>query len=1193
MSAKKNTVNIDNVKTSGTLRLSNGYLFLGDTDNYHESLPPQSYMGTSETKGNYSRDLYNINTNGPILFGYTPDDKKKIIQKFTDNVSQNTILASYPWLYPVQESWTQDTQISMDSSEKFPIYKCLGKGLGEIEFFKVASPLQGTEEKSGNTVTYNVNGITCGNHPKNGVMYPFDGKIYAGTLVEVVTETDPVTNIKETKVIPYQKGRGIPMYSQYYKPENTTGTTDYAPFGELQWPSTTNTMSPSLATGVEPGDSNRCIGIALDTFTSTIPDERLFKYSEPSNAPDTHDPWYNHPAPYTVPAVSTSQGFVSPGPNLSGTFWAPWPEYYAYSTDQPIPILTKGITTARIGAAYNIALRSYGIKKKISATDETWVPIDTIPLFQGERLEAGSYVYASVKGHCITPGPYLENYFTEGSATDTSSKGYLGQTPWDYFVDSTWGNIGWTGTPGLSFNTIPDSGVGIPEVLKNQNGVAKAIPFLNQSNQGSIIVHPVSTIQPTPALGNAYLQRQNRNSIENLSEEEKYTIFKDRFNINGVSGRCMLAQTAPEKCQPIGVLLETIEGKGKWEYNSLLKEFPSTLVASLTNGGVSYPNPVTIPVRGGTGSNMEVTWTEYLQSSPFLGTINQIPTITAPGIGYVNGDIVTVQDNTLQYNLTPQYKGNNASFVFDGVELQYIQGGSGYTGAQGTTFNSSRNNIYLIFSTVGTGITFYGSGIAGSTHFQDFLRYPAGTTIRILDDNVLEQNQAIYNVNSVSYISGSLDSIYLGDTYPLKANYVYEHNVVNWNFRNPIVSLTVTSGSVTEVTILDYGAGNAKGDLIVLSDPGSDRNAVWSFPGIANGIQEITHAFPWYTSDQLILPTYRAGSLTDDGLIIDIKQSDPLRQTDYNEYVAIVATINTLGAAVLNTVYEVYVPPPGGYQYVPSPWYTSRHFSLWYTPSGELKVHAGGSNYTDATGVKTYNLTANSLRLSYTVTDGLVTAKVANDPLSLNWDYIHSRYTFDSVTGTELRLLDDVVPEEYQDIVKLVNSNNHTNIETSFVKQGGYYSDLNNGNWFFQTQRSDQTNPTVTIKTRDGTSVPAPTGTVSEIILESAGTGNQTGDLILVTQSGSDNNCIFIYNDNRNVINLPPFATSNVYKVDSSEEAWTNYSNVMSSVTNLLDKQVLMELRPTGSNTMENPMPNGVVNWINIPSTNNLYENFY
>ena len=65
---------INDLSTSGTLNFNNGYIFLGDsyqgeTSIEKDILPTNTYAGTSESRGNMSRSLYNINTSGPILFG--------------------------------------------------------------------------------------------------------------------------------------------------------------------------------------------------------------------------------------------------------------------------------------------------------------------------------------------------------------------------------------------------------------------------------------------------------------------------------------------------------------------------------------------------------------------------------------------------------------------------------------------------------------------------------------------------------------------------------------------------------------------------------------------------------------------------------------------------------------------------------------------------------------------------------------------------------------------------------------------------------------------------------------------------------------------------------------------------------------------------------------------------------------------
>ena len=84
-----------------------------------------------------------------------------------------------------------------------------------------------------------------------------------------------------------------------------------------------------------------------------------------------------------------------------------------------------------------------------------------------------------------------------------------------------------------------------------------------------------------------------------------------------------------------------------------------------------------------------------------------------------------------------------------------------------------------------------------------------------------------------------------------------------------------------------------------------------------------------------------------------------------------------------------------------------------------------------------------------------------------------------------------------------------------------------------------------------------------------------------------------MYNDNLPVIDLPPYANVPYYKASSDEEAWDRYSNVLSNAVNLFDKQVLIELRNTNEQTMENITPYCVATGGGAPPTANLYRQDY
>ena len=143
------------------------------------------------------------------------------------------------------------------------MYKCLGKGYGEISFFKCGNAITGDENGAGVIypndrsaadspggsslgITY---GIQSSEYLSEQARYPFNGYIYSGTLVQIINEIDETTGISSPKIIPFQNGRGIPQYSSNYFPEGVEGvegTTEYAPYGELTWTSG-STMSPALA----------------------------------------------------------------------------------------------------------------------------------------------------------------------------------------------------------------------------------------------------------------------------------------------------------------------------------------------------------------------------------------------------------------------------------------------------------------------------------------------------------------------------------------------------------------------------------------------------------------------------------------------------------------------------------------------------------------------------------------------------------------------------------------------------------------------------------------------------------------------------------------------------------------------------------------------------------------------------------
>lgn len=1194
--SKKQTLKSDKLSSRQVFN-SKGYTFYGSdhqgkTD--QQNVPENSYFGTSESGGNTTTSFYALQSHEPIHYGPTDDDTRQIVQKFPNYIFANSILSIYPWLNPLPTitRWSETSSLLRES--KTPLYKYLGKGIGKVNFYKVASQIIGTQDLAGttNTSLETNTGLTFSTKPDPNILYPFNGYIYSGTLVQLISQANEETGVDEVRVIPYQNGRGVPQYSSRYLPNNAKALTPFAPYGELTWDSG-DTMSPSLATGITPGHNHAAVGIVLDTECPICPNRRLFRETDPNGfnvnalAKDPHTKYYDHPAPQTASAKSTvnegvpnEQGFYSPGPNLSGTYYSPWPRYYAYQSDEPVPVLVSGITTARIGAAYNIALASYGLRQQISSTDESWMPINCIPLFQGERIEAGSIVYASVKGHIQTPGPYQTQIIEPDEDNPQSlvvPTGAIGQTPWDPFADSTWGNIGWTGTPGVSFSNIPDTEIATLQVYQDENDQRSVIPELQQACHGSIIVQAVTTHGPSPSTGNAYYQTPLQN--ENVTPEEINTIRENRAAMTGISGRGALSQSVPERAQPIGIMLETVIGTGQWTYTGLPLGNSNTLtVVNVVNGGVSYPNVNNAPLRTNTGGGAggEAEWDNFNEFSPFFGTILPEVTFSVPGAGYADGNILTIQDTSLTWDF--QYHSNNATVVVanGATELTFQSGniGSNYSTTEYSAFNLSLNNRYTRFNETG-GNLFAVNTVLPDTYFQNL--YPVGTVIRVFDEpNSLYSSLAYFQFNE----DNNMESFKTSNVYTTAGATYFETEQSNLQtlMGRPTINVTEvgSNGEVVSYEFIDYGSGNTPGDRLVLIN-GSGNNAVIEFPELPLGQQEILATGPGYT-EGITYPTESTDGTPAAAAIRTF--TDPLVQTP-EESVPIIFNRNvSIGAPeLIRLVYN------GPYDYA-DPRYHSYYVTVSATPTDNAP-HRGGTNYgvnEVTTNVSCYNLSANTYRGYFTITNQVITAQGVFNYTSNNFVIDESRYVFDNTNGTEVRILMDNVTEDFQEVRKLVSLDTGT-LVTSQVKAGGLYP-LADGDYVFETQRLDQTNPIVDITTDAN-------GYVRQVKLRDRGENNQKGDIIIIL--AGDNNAIFQFNDNMEYIDLPPYARVPGYRVKDDDEAWQRYSDVMSTAVNLMDHQVLIELRESdaGSGAMENVYPQAAIGSNRAPPSSNMYQNSY
>lgn len=1246
-------------QTSQTFTIPQGFAFHGSTrEQSNSSNNSEKFYGTTSSDGAsaISRDLFHANINEPIVYNETLDDRKQIINKYSDRVNTNTALATYPYINPLPtlQNQTDTTLTAIAQSQANvtnSIYKCLGKGLGDITFTRVAQPIEGQPSAVGFVTEYLSNGTVLRRQKSGssaGTLYPYDGYIYSGTLVQIIVETSPDdSSVKQVAVIPYQSGRGIPPIPTNFQPDTNPATnnqlTAFPPYGELQWVDG-STIEPDLASGVDPGDPNTCFGMVLDTFSTQ--NNVIYKYSPPSGFDpsflnsDPHDSYKHHPAPHSVPPVSVianssnqkTQGFLSPGPNSSGTYYAPWPRYYAYQPGDPIPVLTRGLTTARIGAACNIALMAYGLSVSLSATDETWIAIPCIPLFQGEILHAGSTIYASVKGNIMTAGPYQDIVTTEAPNTfqNTTVKGVVGQHPWDHYIDSTYGNYGWTGTPGLSFYNIPDHSIAIPEITADSSGVAKALPYLNQANQGTIIVHPITENSLTPALGNNYLQTNYELYANDYTEDQAEDIRKARSALRALSGRCVLPQEVPAKSVPIGTLMETIEGTGRWTFTGLPIGEPTgsfNAFPYLVTGGAVYANHLLdpIPLRDGSGTGMTGTYTDTNIYPPTNGTVSD-PVISNDGSGYANGDILTFQDNiaippnSYTFNTTPQYKSNNAAVIYsDTPALTLYKFGSGYstTGTSVIGWNLSvHSSVYYSFNVNADG-SITSDAVGGipslTSYYQDVSNFGPGTVIRVVDDSVNYENSGYclsnnypsttsFNYTAFDFFSGSGVS---GIGYPLvNETHCYETQLMDYRISNLLVDYTATGGHITGITIRDFGAGNKVGDRILIQD--GDFNAVFEFQGLPTGYQEIiTAGGPSHISNgSEFYHSVLAGTNTDLNLTFFLASNTFNNQNDFTNDDREAYTGSLFLPVAFNKFTGPGSPTVGVYNLrlgslAPSvtvhqhPWYHLNCCAVEFTASGDWVPRRGGSGYTTATGVKCYNLSANSLRVEYIVNNGILGACQSGATSlyrALDFIPLRNRYVFDSTSGTQVRVLNDFTDENSQEILQLNSFVPFgAGLSTTVIRKGGLYPTAPTGNnILFQTQRLDQTNPTVDITVT--------AGQINTVKLRTPGINNQKGDLILIVQEESGNNGIFLYNDNMQKIDLPPYAEEHEgYSIDRTEEAWLRYSEVMESAVNLFDKQVLIDLNPnTCEQPMDNILPYGYVGGgREQPTTANIYRNEY
>lgn len=847
-----------------------------------------SNFGTSSgySDGQQLKSLFDINNNGPLLYNPTDLDKQNILSNFSSIFSLYPNLTNYVYL---SEEFPQNSETIILNSEEFPIFKYDGKCFGNIEYFnagpqdigqiKYLNPQQLSFYYSSlfTNLIYIPESINI-----NSNKYPYSGLLYSGNLVQLKITNQ--NNIQNIKIIPYQSGRGIPQYdpTQEYFSGNAYGI----PF----WTEGIK-IKPELSMGCVPGNNDACLGLVIDTEIDNLKN-RIYNYSNDNSTELNNLPWIKwdqHPAPFTAPPENISftqtQRIFSPE-NSNDNYYAPWPEYYAYKENDAVPIIKSGIVSVAIGAASNIGAMAY-YEPDVEEGDNpinnpNYVAISTVPLFQGEEIKVGSNIYASCMGNIITPEPKGSTYSPVPSYDDSSGMIYYYYTepelssltvsniflpggmmvqrdarrdnPYYDFFDTTYGTCGWTSTPQFRLRGIPDLGNAIIESRNNIN-----LDYLNQSNQGSAIVHALTTTNPLDEGGSG---RMNL-----LGSPEYFDDLNEKFR------RITKLPATPGRSLSIGKSFECIKGTGQWTYKGTLNNLNQTNFiqgATYTTGQYN--------VTGGSGNGIVVSIDSVDSNGTITGT-----TLDSPGSGYTDGDILTLTDpdpttlGTSWAKGTIDYFKNCGTVIYNNGNISSHTSGSNYTSSSYVEgFNITSNNMIVRGTASKTIPTFPVSNNFTSIQNRlpiNFLNgklfsylfeveifsyntdnYIIGDLIAIIND-ANPQNWAIYELvrdgsNNVVlspaiyyYNTGSSDFYFNGgrNVYQ-EGTYLYATKKITFSLSalDPIMRITCTNGSIDTIEMVNIPERNYDGDLILVNQKNSDKNCIFQLDANLNNISNFS-----------------------------------------------------------------------------------------------------------------------------------------------------------------------------------------------------------------------------------------------------------------------------------------------------------------------------------------------------------------
>lgn len=837
---------VNNFVSKGKFQQKSGSFKLGTGKDNNHSLSLGNgkvvfNVGSAYTQGNQIRSLFNLNDNGTFLYQPTTLDKQNVKNLW------NSIFLTYPnlqnleFLYPIANTWNAENTIAQ--SKDYPLYRFNGKGLGKIEFYNTGSTITGNLKEATFIPLEHYSGwLTRGKIPPlsaprniNGPTFPYCGMIYSGTLLQYNFEKQ--NNFKNIKVIPYQAGRGIPQWDP---------TKEYfggAPFGVPKIGEVT--IEPQLSHGVGTTNNDYSVGVALDTQSDNVP--KIYNYEQPPNAPSTHEPWYNHPAPFTAPpediSFTKTNRVYSPGPNLSGCYWAPWPNYYAYKDNEPIPVLTQGKVTVKIGAACNIGMQAYYEPDVVPGdnpiNNPNYVSVSCVPLFQGEKIKVGSDVFASAMGQVITwdtrgvsPYPAASYVNCSGNKVElvlfgkkTTFRDSREENPWYDYRDSTFGAIGWTSTPAFLLSSLPDQGKAVIESKVTD------LPYMVQSCQGSVIVQGSTTIDPLSTEGSGRMELLGPARYSKPEPGQTCTNFKFE--------KIKRYPATPGRTQTCGMTMQEIEGKGKWNYTGTL----NFTTQDFNVCGYGYQTGIYY-TRGGTGVGCLVEVTNV----DINGSITGINTKFA-GTGYTDGDVLTLIDPLEQYGKGSLQLKNTATvqWIAGVVSLHYE--GTGYESEYNVIgYNLSRNNLIMKITTTYEYVGTYSDNGPGvitdfSVHsFVDASEYPVGTTFYAMNTDSSEKytKSGPLAIFVVTFNDGVTIQVQLFSNYFWGDNVAYRigtylYSTLKIDTRGPAMTIKAENGNIKEIKYTDTGIGNLDQDIILVQE--GEQNCIIRYNSSMHGLQ--------------------------------------------------------------------------------------------------------------------------------------------------------------------------------------------------------------------------------------------------------------------------------------------------------------------------------------------------------------------